>query len=221
MGNKASRSYNSVVRRKRAEETRDRIADAAESLITDNGYEHTTIGAIAALAGVAPQTVYAIFHSKQGILIHLLKRSMQSIHKEASYQSIISKDSLAEMAKEIAAILSRHGKKSISVLNSLGGFEVVYPELSQLMREADENRRAHILGGLREVLKIRSCALNPGQEKILVDILWAFTDPALYHMLVAQCGWPDMHYELLLQRVLEIIMRDVAPEMLRAMTESN
>ncbi|MCL1916273.1 MAG: TetR/AcrR family transcriptional regulator [Desulfovibrionaceae bacterium] len=212
---KLARSYNSAFRRKQAEETRRRIADAAEELIRGHGYENTTIEAIAGKAGVAPQTVYAVFHSKQGILLHLLKRSMRNAEMDSDYQSLIRRPSLEEAAEGLAALTARQARMNFSAINTLGGMEVLYPELADLAREAHEFRRAHILEGVREGMAVRGLKSSPEQEKMLADIFWAFTDMHLYYMLVAQSGWTDEDYESIMKKVLVLLMREVAPEMLK------
>jgi AcrR family transcriptional regulator len=55
-------------RRQRAEQTRQRICDAAKQLFLTRGYTATTITAIARAAGVAHQTVYFVFGSKAALL---------------------------------------------------------------------------------------------------------------------------------------------------------
>ena len=61
------------LRAERATITRNRIARAARILFTDRGYGATTLVAIAAEAGVAVQTVYAVYGSKANILRTLLQ----------------------------------------------------------------------------------------------------------------------------------------------------
>src|SRR6516225_3855415 len=75
MSRPTRRSYHSAIRQRQAEETRRRIAEAARRLLLTKGYAGTTIEAVARKAGVAPQTVYAVFHSKRGILTDLMDRA--------------------------------------------------------------------------------------------------------------------------------------------------
>jgi AcrR family transcriptional regulator len=44
------------------------VLDAARELFAEHGYVATTIGAIAARAGVSPETVYAAFGNKRSLL---------------------------------------------------------------------------------------------------------------------------------------------------------
>ena len=66
------RSYSSAVRKEQAAQTRARILEAAGELFESNGYARTTIAAIAERAGVAADTVYAIFGNKARVLTALI-----------------------------------------------------------------------------------------------------------------------------------------------------
>jgi AcrR family transcriptional regulator len=48
------------------------VLEAARELFTEHGYVATTIGAIAARAGVSLETVYAAFGNKRSLLAGLL-----------------------------------------------------------------------------------------------------------------------------------------------------
>jgi hypothetical protein len=56
------------LRAERAAVTRRRIAEAARGLFATRGYGATTLRQVAVAAGVAVQTVYAVFGSKANIL---------------------------------------------------------------------------------------------------------------------------------------------------------
>jgi AcrR family transcriptional regulator len=59
------------VREKKRRETRQRIVDAGLKLFGSNGYEATTIDAIAAAAGISRRTFFHYFKSKDEILISM------------------------------------------------------------------------------------------------------------------------------------------------------
>src|SRR5262249_48744247 len=85
MSSIVKRPYHSPLRRAQAEETRNRILDAALRLFSGQGYAATTIAAIAAEAGVVPETVYATFRTKRGIIDGLGQRAapeglVESLH---------------------------------------------------------------------------------------------------------------------------------------------
>ncbi len=73
---KTQRRYVSGVRQEQAQRTRLRILDAAHRLFGEYGYAATTIERIAAEAGVAIDTVYAVFRSKRAVLSGLMERQV-------------------------------------------------------------------------------------------------------------------------------------------------
>lgn len=204
------RSYNSVIRRKQAEDTRERIAQAADELIKQNGYENTTIGAIADRAGVATQTVYAIFGSKQGILMHLLKQTMrQNQSKDEDY--IRTSMDECEFAARVAFFARRRNEREHSTMSSLGGFEMLYPELCALVVEADALRRSMIEKNLDKMTSEEEKELLPkdGVRSKKLDLLWALTDGSLFHHLTERAGWSSDDYEKALASILRHVMSDM------------
>src|ERR687892_1562753 len=69
------RTYDSSRRQAQANETRRHILEAARKLFIERGYAGAAAGAIAAEAGVAAQTIYAIFKNKKRILVSLMNVS--------------------------------------------------------------------------------------------------------------------------------------------------
>src|SRR4051812_49137479 len=70
------RSYKSPIREEHAARTRARILDAAGQLFEEQGYARSSIRAIADTAGVAPDTVYAVFGTKARVLTALVDRRL-------------------------------------------------------------------------------------------------------------------------------------------------
>src|SRR5574338_337351 len=62
------RKYDATRRQAQARQTRLQIAEAARVLFFERGYAGTSIEAIAEKAGVAPETIYAIFKNKRNVL---------------------------------------------------------------------------------------------------------------------------------------------------------
>ena len=89
-----ARKYSSPIRERQANQTRTNILDATQRLFLERGYAKTTVEAIAQEAGVAKQTVYAVFRSKNGIVAELLDRA---VFTERVFELI------AEELKEVTA----------------------------------------------------------------------------------------------------------------------
>ena len=89
-----ARKYSSPIRERQANQTRTNILDATQRLFLERGYAKTPVEAIAQEAGVAKQTVYAVFRSKNGIVAELLDRA---VFTERVFELI------AEELKEVTA----------------------------------------------------------------------------------------------------------------------
>src|SRR4026209_860428 len=70
--NPPKRKYDSTRRQAQAEETRRQILAASHKLFMERGYAGATIEAIATEAGVAPETIYAVFKNKKKSLVNLI-----------------------------------------------------------------------------------------------------------------------------------------------------
>ena len=65
---KQKRSYRSTRRSEQAAGTRTTVIDAAREIFMRDGWQKTTIAAIAERAGVSPETIYAGFRNKRTLL---------------------------------------------------------------------------------------------------------------------------------------------------------
>src|SRR3982074_897880 len=76
MDDTVKRRYDASSRQLRSAETRQRILEAARALIVENGYRATTTAAVAALAGVNVDTVYALVGRKSMLLRELIEQAI-------------------------------------------------------------------------------------------------------------------------------------------------
>ena len=90
-----TRSYASAKREAQARETRRSILDAAHELFVGTGYAATTIQAIADRAGVAVQTVYAVFGNKRELLRQLIERTITGDDEPLSITERVEAQSIA------------------------------------------------------------------------------------------------------------------------------
>jgi AcrR family transcriptional regulator len=201
MTKKTKRVYRSAARQRQAGDTRERIADAAYQLLLEKRYEGMTIDAIAKRAEVSPQTVYAVFRSKAGILAELLDKTSFG----AGYQDLVRQARENEFPPDrlrFAARIARHIFESQSeTIDLLQGVSLVTPELADLIKEREcrryESQRATV-----DLISQKGW-LQPGIDADKArDILWTFTSRELYGMLVRQRGWPPQQYEDWLGNVL-------------------
>lgn len=188
------RAYRSPQRDAQADATRQAIRDAARRLFSSRGYAATTMDAIAAEAGLAVQTVYAAFGQKRRILFALLDQ-MPVDADLAGYRrrlAAASGDPHRQLREVLDFSLRMYGGNSdvTELARTIGGAD---QDLAEMWREGEQRRyRAaselvadwHASGLLRQHLTIRHAT----------DILWAFTGPDTFRLLVRERRWTKRYY---------------------------
>jgi AcrR family transcriptional regulator len=198
---RSRRRYRSPTRQRQAAETRARILAAARVLLAEQGYAGATVEAIAQAAGVAVQTVFAVFGSKRGILAELLRQAQQAPAAEELRARLRATDDPAARVRLAVAIARRVYEQMAAGLELLRGARLVAPELAAVEDEVDARRRTGT-GQLAEYLA--ACGrLRAGlTHEAATDLLFAMTGPDLYRMLVLEQGWTGDAFECLLGDVL-------------------
>jgi AcrR family transcriptional regulator len=188
------RPYRSLVRERQARDTRRRIVEATRTLLQREGYAAMTVEAIAKQAEVSPQSVYAIFKSKTGILIALLDRftfgvDFEKVARQARNAS--DPETRVRLAARVARQI-RGAQSQMFVL--MRGAGVVAPELAKLEQQRERLRYQNeksMLTFLRD-----SGSLRKGLSYTTArDVFWMLTGGDVYRMLVHECKWSPQKYE--------------------------
>jgi AcrR family transcriptional regulator len=196
-----TRRYVSIRRQQQADETRTRIAHAARSLMGRLGYAATTIGSIANEAGVAPQTVYAVFRSKQGILKTLIDSTIFNPRYEQLVEAAFAEKEPAarlRFAAEIACEIYESDRTELEFFRNAG---VPDAELIVLQREREDHRfqaQTAMIESLATDRAFRS-GLDPAAAH---DLLWALTGRDIYRLLVVERKWKADRYRRWLAELL-------------------
>jgi AcrR family transcriptional regulator len=192
MARAVKRKYDSSRRREQAEATRHEIASAARRLFAVNGYAATTLAAIAAEAGVAEPTVYAVFGAKKGFLLAL----RQQMHAEVQLPKLTEEAKTAPTPEAKvegwARLLRQQMEKSYDVISTHREAARVDPAAAKEYRTVLGSRAEVMKGLVRELLPDLRSGLD---LRSATDILWAFSNEELYRELVAERGWRPSRYE--------------------------
>lgn len=196
-------SSTGTLRAARAQDTRERIVEAARGLFLDNGYHATTLPQIAARAGVAIQTVYAVYGSKAGILAVLADSATHQPDALAAYERAIKEESPTVRLDLFAAAIRERWERSYDCALILKEAErtekrahdEVEPEeptavpglprarrLGEKMRAGHQSQSHQIAHSLRDAL---APGLSVERAAALID---ALTLPELYGVLVGRPG---------------------------------
>ena len=186
------RTYSNARREEQARLTRRQIAEAARRRFLSQGYGAVTMAAIAEEAGVAYQTVYAVFGTK-------LRVAQEVIWTTFEVEGLL--DALAEATKSPEPQLwLRAAARTTRVVNErLGallrflqesGDRELQKEFGRVQDRRLEQER-HLATMVHDSGRLKH-GLSADQA---LDILWALTGSELRQLLVVQRGWAGCRYE--------------------------
>lgn len=215
MAERVKRRYHSPLREEQRRQTRHRILDAAMELLLERGYPATTIEAVAAAAGVAPDTVYATFTTKRALL------------KELMDVTIAGDDLKIPVSdREDARAVQRETDQR----RQLAGFVAGVTERMERARPLDDIMRSAAavdteVAALREDLQLRQFRggmrafvshlrangpLRPGlSSDDAATIVWTLAGPEVHRLLRVDSGWSKRRYVRWLE---ETLVRTLLPD---------
>ncbi|MCM4078139.1 TetR/AcrR family transcriptional regulator [Paractinoplanes hotanensis] len=193
-----NRRYVSPRRAEQARQTRRAILDAAAKLFVDPGYAATPLTTVAAEAGVAVQTVYAVFGSKRQLLSELVDVTLVGDDErlamaERSFVADIRalaglRPKLARYARHLAETHARQ----VHVILALASAATADADAAAIWRKNIEDRR-------RGMAMFAADLAATGEVRVSLeraaDVLWLAQDIRNYDWLVRERGWPVERFE--------------------------
>ena len=194
------RSYDTTRRDAQSDATRQRIIGAARSLIIERGYRATSIAAIAEVADVNIDTVYALVGRKPLLLREVIEQAISGTDHPVSaterdyVKAIIAEpdpaEKLAIYARATRAIHARMAPLYLALRDAAATDRDAQREWNTISQRRAANirdlardlRRAN---GLRAGLSITEAA----------DILWVTNSAELYVLLTIERVWTPRHYQ--------------------------
>jgi AcrR family transcriptional regulator len=194
---KQKRAYNATRRREQARRTRATIIHVAERLFLRKGYVHTTITAIAADAGVSADTIYKSFRGKPG-LVRAIRA--HALHGEGRVPAEQRSDDLQAREPDPRQIIMGWGRLSAEIAPRVAPILLLVrdaaatdPEVGVLRGEMDADRLDRMTKNARTLADAGH--LRSGVDLAhAADILWTYSSPELYELLVLRHGWTHERY---------------------------
>jgi len=196
---KTKRQYNSARRQTQARETRLQIVESARKQFVAYGYAGATIEAIAREAGVAPETIFAVFGNKRAILAYLIDISVggddQSIPllQRPGPQSVLQERDpvrqLHRFAQDITGILERVAP----VFEIMRMAAKTEPDIAELLHNLLE-QRLHNLAVFVQHLSTHTALRDGLNVEQAAEIVWAITSPEVFSLLSVDREWSKEHY---------------------------
>ncbi len=188
------RAYNTALRREQASVTHRRILDAARKLFIARGYAYVTMRDVAGEAGVAVQTVHAVFGTKLGLAQGIVELAFEDVDPD-----VLTLIRQADLAQDPAATLRTVATSARRVQEHFADILLFMQQTGdpQLLDIADRFDAVRV-DSLAPVIAALSIAgvLRPGlTPKEAADLIWAVTGPEWYGLLVRRREWDMDRWE--------------------------
>ncbi len=179
--------------------TRRRITDAARALFANRGYGATTLREIAGAAGVAVQTVYAVYGSKASILRALRESLVSEPGADAAFRDAILSPGPAEALALFARSIRLRWESGHDIVVIHREAASADPSIRDEVDRVLARRRGGIAELARSLTRTGGASVDPAVAMPVID---ALTMPEVYGELVGVHGWSPDAYEAWLANAL-------------------
>lgn len=182
-----------ISRQEKAAATRRRMLQAAYGLFCEQGYRATTMDQIAEKAGVAVQTLYFTFHTKDEMFqeVHewtVLGDEAIPPPRQAWYIAAVVTPSLPDAIHHIANGVIGISRRVAPMIPSFHA--VVGDPAGAVWERAERLRMEGMVDLVHELVKKQS--LRKGVTKAqAADLLYVWLGPDIYRTLVLERGWSE------------------------------
>jgi TetR/AcrR family transcriptional regulator of autoinduction and epiphytic fitness len=193
-----NRRYASPRRQEQARQTRRAILDAAAKLFVEPGYAATPLTAVAAEAGVAVQTVYAVFGSKRQLLSDLVDVTLAGDDERVAMADrsfvadIRALTGLRARLTRYARHLAETHARQVQVMLALAGAATADPDAAAIWRKNLDERYRGMTMLAADLVSTGEVLISPERA---ADVLWLAQDIRNYDWLVRERGWPVERFE--------------------------
>jgi len=194
---KSGRRYDSSGRLRAAERTRARVLDMARERFLANGYAATTVAAIATAAGVSVETIYKSYGGKAGLVRLLRDAALRGSGPVPAEQRSDQQSAAASDPREIIAgwgrLTSEVMPRVAPILLLVRAAAGADDEMAVVRRETDDGRLERMAHNARYLVDGGHVRDGLGLEQVR-DVLFAYSSPELYELLVLRQGWSTDDY---------------------------
>jgi AcrR family transcriptional regulator len=194
---KAKRRYDSSGRQRRAREVRDAVVDTAQRLFLHDGYAATTIASIATAIGVSVETIYKGFGGKPGLVQAIVERGLAG---EGPVPAPKRSDRIRATEPDPRKILAAWGQftteiapRVAPILRLARDAAASDPEMAAVLEDINRQRLERMTVNAQGLHGAGHLRPNISTEQA-ADIMWTYSSPELYDLLVLQRGWSPQRF---------------------------
>jgi AcrR family transcriptional regulator len=214
---KMPRTYDATRRQEQAQENRARMLGAARARFLADGYTATTIPGVARDAGVSVQTVYKAFGNKAGLLKAVFDVAVTGddqpipVAERDQVKQIQAEADPRTKLRMYSEYFVRGAQRGVAVgllaRDAASGDPAAAAVWDQIQQQrltgmGQFARHLHAGGHL-------PAGTAAGEAR---DILWTFTSPELWELLVIQRGWTPARYGQWLASMLTAALLPPQPQ---------
>ncbi len=194
---KLKRRYDSSRRRRQALRSREAILETARRLFLSRGYAGATIASIAEAADVSVETIYKAFGGKPGLVRAISEKVLEGVGPIPAEQR---SDEMRTHETDPYRVMERWGVLTTEVAPLAAPIALLIrtaaatdPEMARLLQELDQTRLARMEHNARQLFERGDIREEVTLEHAR-DVLWAYSSPELYELLVLRQRWPLKRY---------------------------
>jgi AcrR family transcriptional regulator len=189
----STRRYTNTRRTAQAAQTRADVLVAAAELFRSQGYNATTLVAIAEKAGVAVETVYNGFGSKKKLLRAAVDVAIVGDAEPVAYidrpeVQRMRQGSQEQRVRAGIEILTDVHERSAALVTAMYEAAANDDEIAAWAREGEANRK-------RDVRRSLEMIFEHEIPEPALDLLWALYSPETFLKLRNDAGWTREEYE--------------------------
>jgi AcrR family transcriptional regulator len=187
------RAYRTGLRQEQAKITKNRILDAASRLFVERGYSSVTVEDIAVEAGVAYQTVYAVFRTKLAVAQAIIWSSFQTEGIDELMAQARESIDLEDHIRLGTLMARRLNERFATIVRFMreSGDPALLAEYQKIEGLRFEQIRAQLSPVLKTAGRLRR-GISPADA---LGSIWAMTGTDLYNQLVSGRRWTASRYE--------------------------
>jgi AcrR family transcriptional regulator len=194
---KPKRPYDSARRRAQARQTREAILDTARRRFLRDGFGPTTVAAIAAGARVSVDTIYKAFGGKPGLVRAICQQALAGegpVPAEARSDALQAAErDPREIIRGWGALTTEIAPRVAPILLLMRAAAAADPEMASLQAEMNGQRLERMNHNARN-LATSGHLRDSLTVELAGEIMWTYSSPELYELLVLTRGWPLERY---------------------------
>lgn len=189
---KTPRSYSSAVREEQARRTRARIVQAADELFRERGYARATMKDIAERAGVARDTVHAVFGNKAALIPAIIDlrlvpdESVAHVADSSEGQAVMNETDPARQLELFADFITRLNVALRPVFEVIRNAAANEPAVEAALAAVESNRMA-------TMRRYAGWFASRGPLRVTEDeaaeTVFAVVSPHVGQLLCEELGW--------------------------------